>query len=76
MILFLLITFSIIYLIVFVGVKILQHKLRKFQRDAEARANQGRTQYADGQIIYQKDGARRKHFSQTDGEYIDFEEVE
>lgn len=73
----LLLTFFLtIYLIVFVGTRILRYKLRKFQREAEERANQGRTQYADGQIIYQKDGAHRKHFSQTDGEYVDYEEVE
>ena len=70
-----LLTILIIYCADFIGVRILRHKLRKFQREAEERANQGQTQYADGQIIYQKDGARRKHFSQTDGEYVDYEEV-
>ncbi len=68
--------FLTIYLIVFVGTRILRYKLRKFQREAEERADEGRTQYADGQIIYSKTSNGRKHFRETDGEYIDYEEVE
>lgn len=70
-----LLTILIIYFAAFIGVRILRHKLRKFQREAEERANQGQTQYADGQIFYQRDGGKRKWFSKSDGEYVDYEEV-
>ena len=70
-----LLTIVIIYFAAFIGVRVLRHKLRKFQREAEERANQGRTQYADGQIFYQRDGGKRKWFSKSDGEYVDYEEV-
>lgn len=70
-----LLTILIIYFAAFIGVRILRHKLRKFQREAEERANQGHTQYADGQIFYQRDGGKRKWFSKSDGEYVDYEEV-
>ena len=70
-----LLTILITYLAAFVGVRVLRHKLRKYQREAEERANEGRTNYADGQIIYQRDDGKRKWFSDSDGEYVDYEEV-
>jgi hypothetical protein len=45
------------------------------QRRAEKNADEGRTQYADGEIFYSKKGGRKKHFRQSDGEYIDYEEI-
>jgi hypothetical protein len=67
--------FALIYLIVFLGITIFKFKLRRMQRRAEEHAGEGRTQYADGQIIYSKNDNGRKHFRQTDGEYVDFEEI-
>ena len=72
----LLLFFAFIYLFGFIGVQIVKYKLRKMQNRAEEYANQERTQYSDGQIIYSKNGPRKKHFQQSDGEYVDYEEVE
>lgn len=71
----LLLTILFLYLLGFFGIQIVKFKLRKFQRKAEEYANQERTQYADGHITYQKTGQKKKHFSQSDGEYVDYEEV-
>ena len=71
----LLLFFALVYVFGFIGVQILRHKLRKMQQRAEERADEGRTQYADGQIIYSKTSNGRKHFRETDGEYVDYEEV-
>ena len=68
--------FALIYLVVFLGITIFKFKLRRMQRQAEKYADEGRTQYADGQIIYSKTGGNKKHFHQSDGEYVDYEEVE
>lgn len=65
----------IVYLLGWLAVQVVKFKLRKFQRKAEEYANQERTQYADGHITYQKTGQKKKHFSQSDGEYVDYEEV-
>ena len=72
----LLLFFAFIYLFGFIGVQIVKYKLRKMQNRAEEYANQERTQYSDGQIIYSKNGPQKKHFQQSDGEYVDYEEVE
>ena len=71
----LLLFFALVYVFGFIGVQILRRKLRKMQQRAEEYANEGRTQYADGQIIYSKTDSQKKHFTQTDGEYVDYEEV-
>lgn len=71
----LLLTILFLYLLGFLGIQIVKFKLRKFQRKAEEYANQERTQYADGQITYNKNDKPKKHFSQSDGEYVDYEEV-
>ncbi len=71
----LLLFFALLYLFVFLGVTIFKFKLRRMQRRAEEHANEDRTNYADGQIIYQRDNKKRKWFSKTAGEYVDYEEV-
>lgn len=71
----LLLFFALVYVFGFIGVQILRRKLRKMQQRAEEYANESRTQYADGQIIYSKTDSQKKHFTQTDGEYVDYEEV-
>ena len=68
--------FGLIYLFVFLGITIFRLKLRRLQRRAQEQADEGRTQYADGQIIYSKTGGNKKHFRQSDGEYVDYEEIE
>ena len=67
--------FALIYLFVFLGVMLFRIKLRKLQRRAEEEADQSSTQYADGQIFYSKTDTGKKHFRQSDGEYVDYEEV-
>lgn len=68
--------FALIYLFVFLGITIFKFKLRRMQRRAQENADEGRTQYADGEIFYSKNGSKKKHFRQSDGEYVDYEEVE
>ena len=68
--------FGLIYLFVFLGITIFRFKLRRLQRRAQEQADEGRTQYADGQIIYSQTSGNKKHFRQSDGEYVDYEEIE
>ena len=67
--------FALIYVLVFLGIAIFKFKFRRMQRHAQEQADEGRTEYADGHIIYSKTDNAKKHFRETDGEYVDYEEV-
>lgn len=71
----LLLSLALIYLFGFIVVQVIKFKLRRMMRHTENKANQEQTQYADGQIFYTQNGKQKKHFQQSDGEYVDYEEV-
>ncbi len=71
---FLLILFLIIYVPVLLVRFFLRFKIRQFNDQFDN--NQTSKAQQDGETIYyKKQGSTKKHFSSTDGEYVDYEEV-
>ena len=67
--------FLFCYIMVVIGYHILKHKVRKKFQEFNKQASHETTDYPDGHIFYQKNSHQKKHFSQSDGEYVDYEEI-
>ncbi|MBI9067122.1 MAG: hypothetical protein JEZ09_07505 [Salinivirgaceae bacterium] len=70
---FLLIFFIVIYLLGFIGRMLIKNWLRKMGNHNESQSNDNRK---EGEVIINTNTKDSKKFNKTDGDYVDYEEVE